>query len=110
MTLCLGSSGLAVGKLIYVKDGAREFTQFAYDESWIRHPQCFDISTDLQRHAGYQVCKPRDREDSCFFMALADTEPDSWGRRVIARAHAKRRKQDSSLAGPERTGLSLCRR
>ena len=98
LDLCLGSLGLAVGKLIYVKDGAREFTQFAYGESWIRHPQCFDISTDLQRHAGYQVCKPRDREDSCFFMALADTEPDSWGRRVIARAHAKRRKQDSSLA------------
>lgn len=30
-------------------------------------------------------------------MALADTEPDSWSRRVVARAHAKRRKQDSSL-------------
>lgn len=32
-------------------------------------------------------------------MALADTEPDAWGRRVIARAHAKARAKDASL-GP----------
>jgi serine/threonine-protein kinase HipA len=32
-------------------------------------------------------------------LALADTEPDAWGRRVIARAHAKARAQDARL-GP----------
>jgi serine/threonine-protein kinase HipA len=32
-------------------------------------------------------------------LALADTEPDAWGRRVIARAHAKARAKDASL-GP----------
>ncbi len=97
LDLFLGEFAIALGKLVYVKDGAREFSQFAYSDSWIRDPQCFDISTDLERHLGYQVCKPRGKEDSRFFMALADTEPDSWGRRVIARAHAKRRKHDASL-------------
>jgi serine/threonine-protein kinase HipA len=31
-------------------------------------------------------------------MALADTAPDAWGRRVIARAHAKERKLNPNLA------------
>jgi serine/threonine-protein kinase HipA len=41
--------------------------------------------------------KPPTKEDSRFFLALADTEPDAWGRRVIARAHAKERTDDSTL-------------
>jgi nucleotidyltransferase AbiEii toxin of type IV toxin-antitoxin system len=32
------------------------------------------------------------RSDSIFHFAAADTEPDGWGCRVIARDHAKRRK------------------
>jgi len=43
------------------------------------------------------VRKPPTQDDSCFFLALADTEPDSWGRRVIARAHAKERKNNPAL-------------
>lgn len=53
LDLFLGESAIALGKLVYVKDGAREFSQFAYSDSWIRDPQCFDISTDLERHLGY---------------------------------------------------------
>ena len=42
-------------------------------------------------------------EDSLFFLALGDTEPDAWGRRVIARAHAKRRSElRSQLMNPPR--------
>lgn len=37
------------------------------------------------------------RDDSVFHHALADTEPDAWGRRVIARAHARARKHDPGL-------------
>lgn len=33
-----------------------------------------------------------------FHGAIADTAPDAWGRRVIARDHAKRRKADPQLA------------
>lgn len=95
----LGKSEQAVGRLIFAKDGQREFSQFAYNEAWLLDGQYFDISTDLNRQTGYQLRKPPTPNDSCFFLALADTEPDAWGRRVIARAHAKARAQDASL-GP----------
>lgn len=93
----LGQVGAPVGKLIYVKDGPREFSQFAYQEEWLNNPVAFDISSDLSRVLGYQLRKAPSRDDSCFFLALADTEPDSWGRRVIARAHAKERKMNPAL-------------
>ena len=96
--VCIGREGLPVGKLIYVKDGAREFSQFAYREEWLADAQAFDISPDLVRTLGYQLRKPPTKDDCAFFLALSDTEPDAWGRRVITRAHAKARKRDPSLA------------
>ena len=97
LEICLGQAGTPVGKLIYVKDGHREFSQFAYLEAWLANPVAFDVSPDLSRVLGYQLRKAPSREDSCFFLSLADTEPDSWGRRVIARAHAKERKLGAAL-------------
>jgi len=95
--VCLGQAGAHVGRLIYVNDGPREFSQFAYQEEWLANPVAFDISPDLSRVPGYQLRKAPSKDDSCFFLALADTEPDSWGRRVIARAHAKERKLNPAL-------------
>lgn len=95
--VCIGKAGAPVGKLIYVKDGPREFSQFAYQEGWLANPVAFDISPDLSRVLGYQLRKAPSRDDSCFFLALADTEPDSWGRRVVARAHAKERQLNPAL-------------
>jgi len=97
LDVCLGKADLPIGKLIYVKDGSRVFSQFAYREEWLANPTAFDVSPDLSRTLGYQVRKPPTQDDSCFFLALADTEPDSWGRRVIARAHAKERKNNPAL-------------
>ena len=97
LDVCLGQAGASVGKLVYVKNGHREFSQFAYREEWLANPVAFDISPDLSRVLGYQLRKAPSREDSCFFLALADTEPDGWGRRVIARAHAKERKLNPAL-------------
>ena len=95
----LGQAENPVGRLIFVKDGQREFSQFAYSDAWLTHPRSFDVSPDLSRVIGYQLHKPAAPNDSCFFGALADTEPDAWGRRVIARAHAKARAKDAAL-GP----------
>ena len=95
--VCLGKVQKPLGRLIFVKDGQREFSQFAYSEEWLADAQFFDISPDLQRQAGYQLRKPPTNNDPCFFLALADTEPDAWGRRVIARAHAKARSKHASL-------------
>lgn len=96
--VCLGKAQKPLGRLILVKDGQREFSQFAYSDEWLADAQCFDVSPDLQRQSGYQLRKPPTKNDTCFFLALADTEPDAWGRRVIARAHAKARAKDASLA------------
>lgn len=97
LDVCLGKAGAPVGKLIYFKDGPREFSQFAYQEGWLANPVAFDISPDLSRVLGYQLRKAPSKDDSCFFLALADTEPDSWGRRVVARAHAKERQLNPAL-------------
>ena len=93
----LGKAEKPLGRLIFVRDGQRAFSQFSYSEEWLTDTQFFDISTDLQRQSGYQLRKPQSKNDSCFFLALADTEPDAWGRRVIARAHAKARAKDVTL-------------
>ncbi len=95
----LGKAEKSLGRLIFVKDGQREFSQFAYSDEWLVDPLFFDVSPDLQRQSGYQLRKAPSKSDPCFFLALADTEPDAWGRRVIARAHAKARAKNASL-GP----------
>lgn len=97
LDVCVGKAELAAGRLIFRKDGARQFSQFAYHEAWLRDAQYFNISPDLAPHVAYQTRKPPGKDDSLFFLALADTEPDAWGRRVIARAHAKERKDNPAL-------------
>ena len=97
LDVCIGKEGLPVGELAFVKDGAREYSVFAYAREWLRHPARFGVSPDLVLAPGHQVRKPPTNEDSRFFLALADTEPDAWGRRVIARAYAKARTHDSTL-------------
>ncbi|MDR1825560.1 MAG: HipA domain-containing protein [Bifidobacteriaceae bacterium] len=97
--VCLGAQAVPVGSLTYALQGRREYSAFSYDGGWLSRPDGFNVSADLQFLPGYQPHKAATERDSVFFGALADTEPDTWGRRVIARAHAKRRAQDASL-GP----------
>jgi serine/threonine-protein kinase HipA len=95
--LCIGKAGTAIGTLIYTQHGRRESTAIAYDETWLANPERFNVSDDLQLALGYQSHKAASARDSVFHGAIADTAPDAWGRRVIARDHAKRRKQDPKL-------------
>jgi serine/threonine-protein kinase HipA len=95
--LCIGKAGLPVGSLVHVRQGRRENSAFAYDESWLASPANFNVSADLQLLAGHQPRKAASPRDSVFHGAIADTAPDAWGRRVIARDHAKRRKDDPRL-------------
>lgn len=95
--LCIGKAGLPVGSLVYVRQGRRENSAFAYDEGWLVSPARFNVSADLQLLAGHQSHKAASPHDSVFHGAIADTAPDAWGRRVIARDHAKRRKDDPRL-------------
>lgn len=84
----LGETGVALGKL-YLNNERR--TGFSYFESWLQDPRFFNISPDLQPVVGIQY------PQQVFFLALQDTAPDSWGERVIRRAHAKQRQTDKSL-------------
>ena len=60
------------------------WVKFAYFQDWLDHADTFNVSPDLSATPGYQIRKPATKEDSVFFLALGDTEPDAWGRRVIA--------------------------
>lgn len=95
--LCIGKAGTLIGTLIYTQHGRRENSAIAYDESWLANPERFNVSADLQLVLGYQSHKAASAHDAVFHGAIADTAPDAWGRRVIARDHAKRRKQDPQL-------------
>jgi len=96
--VCIGKAGTPVGKLVYFKQGRREHTVFTYDESWLTNVDRFAISPDLDLITGYQPRKAPSPSDSCFHFAIADTAPDAWGRRVIARDHARRRRRNATLA------------
>ena len=91
LAVCIGHANARVGTLTYVKQGARENSAFAYDATWLARSDCFAVSPDLALTPDYQFRRAPSREDSVFHHAIADTEPDAWGRRVIARDHAKRR-------------------
>lgn len=95
--VCIGKAATPVGTLAHTRQGQREHSAFAYTDSWLHHAGRFEVSPDLPLLAGHQVRRAPAKADSVFHGALADTAPDAWGRRVMARAHAKRRKQDPTL-------------
>lgn len=94
----IGRAALEVGELALVRDGRREYSAFAYSRSWLAHAERFEISPDLPLREGHFTHRAPSGEDSPFPLALADTEPDAWGKRVIQRAHAKLRQRGPAIA------------
>ncbi len=90
-TVCLGESGMVVGQLAYSRSGVRENSSFVYSQQWLQSMERFSISPDLLLTETHQYHKAASENDSVFHFALADTAPDGWGCRVIARDYAKRR-------------------
>lgn len=86
----VGNEGRLVGALHYDQNGARERAAFVYAESWLEAAGRFALEPSLPLVAGLQFHR-RTEAGSVFHAAIADTEPDGWGRRVILRDHAKRR-------------------
>jgi serine/threonine-protein kinase HipA len=93
----LGKEETLLGTLFYDQQGARESAAFEYGPQWLDLAGRFAIEPGLPLVAGPQFHR-KTREGSVFHAALADTEPDGWGRRVIQRDHAKRR-QEARRAG-----------
>ncbi len=83
-----------VGVLRYEQQGRREFASFEYDRAWLRAGHSIDPG--LQWTHGPQFL-PRVSAQSPFGGAIADNEPDGWGRRVILRQHRKGRLAESDM-------------
>jgi serine/threonine-protein kinase HipA len=94
----LGDTPAFVGMLRYDQQGARESASFEYSATWLATPGAFAIDPNLPLVGGPQFHR-KSRHGLAFHAVLADTEPDGWGRRVIVRDHAKRRR-DGRSAGP----------
>lgn len=88
----LGDNARAVGVLRYDQQGARESAAFEYEADWLEAADGFDLEPGLPRVAGPQFHR-KAKDGSVFHGAIADTEPDGWGKRVIRRDHAKRRQE-----------------
>ena len=101
----LGEEGSTLGTLRYDQQGARESAAFEYAAGWLGGAERFAIEPGLPLVAGPQFHR-KTRDGSVFHAAIADTEPDGWGRRVIQRDYAKRRQQ-ARRAGEVVTGRPL---
>lgn len=86
----LGAEAIPLGELRYDQQGRRESAAFTYTPGWLANEVRFAIDPALPLVSGFQFHAHRG-ENSLFHGAIADTEPDGWGRRVILRDHAKRR-------------------
>jgi serine/threonine-protein kinase HipA len=93
----IGAKVSPVGQLTFVREGRREYSGFSYGKEWLKSPKRFEISPDLPLREDYFTRRAPSDADSPFPFAFADTAPDAWGRRVIQRAHVKRRATDSTL-------------
>jgi len=106
LQVCLGEQAIPVGTLTYSRQGTRENTSFVYDDTWLESDNRFEISPDLPLTRERYFHKAATRSDSIFHFAIADTEPDGWGCKVMARDHAKRRKSGKVGEGAALTGRS----
>lgn len=76
-----------VGTIVY--DPARpSVSQFCYADSWLSQPNGFAVSPELPLPSQWFFLNDAER-NSPFPFAFADTEPDSWGRRLIKRSFCK---------------------
>jgi len=81
------------GALRFEAQGGRERATFQFGAEWLAQPDRFAFDPALPLVTGPQF-HHRGAGTSVFPAAIADTEPDGWGRRVILRDHAKRRQAD----------------
>ena len=84
--------GQQVGTLRYDLHGRRENAAFEYGAGWLGDPARFALGPTLPIQAGPQFHR-KSKDGSLFHAAIADTEPDGWGRRVIMRDYIKRRQE-----------------
>lgn len=88
----LGESARQVGSLRFEAQGARKSAGFEYHADWLAADERFALEPGLPLVSGMQFHQ-QVRDGSLFHGAIADTEPDGWGRKVIVRDYAKQRQR-----------------
>ncbi len=88
----LGETARRVGTLRFEAQGARQSAGFEYHPDWLAAEDRFALEPGLPLVSGMQYHQ-RARDGSLFHGAIADTEPDGWGRKIILRDHAKQRQR-----------------
>jgi serine/threonine-protein kinase HipA len=101
----VGNDGRIVGTLHYDQNGAREHAVFVYAETWLADADRFALEPNLPLVTGSQFHR-KTPAGSVFHAAMADTEPDGWGRRVILRDHAFSTRSAAS-GGSRRPSISI---
>jgi len=96
----LGDQARPVGTLRHDVRGQRERASFEYDPEWLAAEQAFAIDPGLPLVAGPQFHR-KSRDGSVFHHAVADTEPDGWGKRIILRDLAKQRRRARAARSEE---------
>ncbi len=86
----VGNEAQPLGTIHHDADGNRESASFEYDTVWLSADDHFAIEPGLPLVRGAQFHR-KHASGSVFHTAIADTEPDGWGRRVILRDYAKQR-------------------
>ncbi|RKX73564.1 MAG: type II toxin-antitoxin system HipA family toxin, partial [Spirochaetes bacterium] len=89
--IMLGNNEVPLGELRYDWQGRRESAAFIYTPEWLSNNKRFAIDPALPLVSGFQFHARHSGNGTIFHGAIADTEPDGWGRRVILRDHAKQR-------------------
>lgn len=96
----LGEAGAEIGALYFNAAGNREGSAFEYSTDWLRAPHRFAVDPALPLNPGRAFHAKKTKDSSAFHGAIADTEPDGWGRQVIQRDHAKRRQEAKQQGKP----------
>lgn len=79
-----------MGQLRFTQAGPRQFSIFTYGAEWIKNPLAFAIQPDLPLEGGpIHTSGQRDKKGDSLAGVFADAAPDSWGRRLLDRAHGK---------------------
>jgi len=94
----IGATPRPIGILRHDARGARESAAFEYDPRWLSSPDRHAIDPSLPLVPGPQFHR-RAPDGSIFHAVIADTAPDGWGRRVILREHARRRREARGAGG-----------
>jgi serine/threonine-protein kinase HipA len=95
----IGDAKQLVGTLFFNASGNRESSGIEYSSQWIESNESFEIDPGLPLKYG-RTFRTKKEGSSIFQGAIADSEPDGWGRQVILRTQAKLRKEERDSGVP----------